>query len=1404
MNSENDDSKSTKSKPAVSYRFLPIVRRGFRPQSNDFDLNRPKKKGSSGALTGPLKTPVKLTLEARKKEGFWTTPKENAASKDVHLFGPGDVQGIDTDQIVRVEPEPRTSDFSPNYFPMIEFARPALPWLFSPERTVDDTSKRARNRPWLALVVVDKEKASLKPDAGGALPVLEAPPSELPPPSETWAWAHAQIVGESDSSRSVIEQEPTRAVSRLLCPRNLHRKADKNPGYIAAVVPTFEPGRRAGLGMEPYPESKSGNSKNKNATKPIGFAWTASGSKTQKLPAYYTWEFTVGDRDFETMVTDLRPAQLSTSDAGTRKVDVSHPGPEKLIPNAPEDQTIDQVGALKSPALEVVTSKSGQQSAPTVDTYDSNRKRLLRVCLNKPHTLTSGPSSKVKKPVVGAPLYGQWYVDVDQVTGTHKWFTQLNEDPVFRIAAGFGSAVVREHQEEYMSMAWDQAGALEEVNRLLRAGQLSRATSNRIHRALRDDVGTGTSQELSRLLQFTRPVQGSLPDTESGTGDIGRSLKSKLTAEIAFPESVLSPAYRRLTAPRGALTRNANLSPRATGVPSSSPIPPTAFVDEFVSRRLTATDLEEELDPRVVSLDEMGMAFASLDPEFVFPDESGTAKAWPRQPLMGELDGGSPPSMTTRRIRDASDASMALSGSTDASGSAADGSAVQGGTVDPVGTGTIDTLPDDVLRIHRFGTWAQSLPSRQITPEEIRTAQPSDEGAFVLRNVDTQLESGIAHAKHSLDEIRKLSGASRSADGDVSATDGGSLGAPDIDPDQVKRASDSVRAVGTNTFEQLNRTLDNLLSTRPGAVPAAIENDKGSFVQGIVDHHQAATAALDRLRTDPETGERVDPGGDSPVDAGEVLGVHPGVDPNTGPSDFGDDQDLVSAAEAHMLEVLERLERLRGSINFGNEVLEPPADVGGVEEGGRPPIEDPRSILELLDPDVTIPETVLPKIDIDGTGVSGQEGSDSSGTSLRTRQDPLAPVSWAPSFDQPMFNPLRKLSEQYLMPGADDIPRDSIGALATNPAFIESFMVGLNHQFARELLWRRFPTNRSGTYFRKFWNDTGNPSATPEPDISKIQQWSNTDLGGNIGTPSVVLIVRGEVLRRFPNTSIYMARAKWTSNGRRVARVEEASHVTEEDASSKHIKFPNFRGNLDPDIAFMGFNLTPSEALGGSLPSGNVPEKIKEMDPGKRPKPGWFFVFEEPMGETRFGFDLAKDADGKKGTTGSTSNKKGSSPKGGKQSKPTPPMGIYENESNAKNKTPAKPVTEQRLTNQGEVAWNGLSWDHLTKGDPSNLTHVNVWNSVPGGNQDPSKGPITESNTWRVTREQAKKLHSKYKEIKPDLESSYAVWGRNSAHMARITFQRPVRVTIHADDLLADEAESDAWKSSQISEEGSE
>lgn len=222
--------------------------------------------------------------------------------------------------------------------------------------------------------------------------------------------------------------------------------------------------------------------------------------------------------------------------------------------------------------------------------------------------------------------------------------------------------------------------------------------------------------------------------------------------------------------------------------------------------------------------------------------------------------------------------------------------------------------------------------------------------------------------------------------------------------------------------------------------------------------------------------------------------------------------------------------------------------------------------------------------------------------------DPIQPIMAAPQFPQPMYAPLRDLSPQYVLPGVDQIPPDTVGLLQTNHGFIEAYMVGLNHEMARQLLWVGYPTDLRGSYFRQFWDvsnyvpqrgDPTDPAQLREllKDIPPIHTWP---LAGPLGThenragtvpDNVVLIIRGELLRRYPNTIIYAAKAK-VADGKRII------DTTDE-------RYPIFGGSLPTDITFIGFNLSVADAKGGTA---TAPE-------------GFFFVFQQHPTEPRFGLE---------------------------------------------------------------------------------------------------------------------------------------------------------------------------------------
>jgi hypothetical protein len=197
---------------------------------------------------------------------------------------------------------------------------------------------------------------------------------------------------------------------------------------------------------------------------------------------------------------------------------------------------------------------------------------------------------------------------------------------------------------------------------------------------------------------------------------------------------------------------------------------------------------------------------------------------------------------------------------------------------------------------------------------------------------------------------------------------------------------------------------------------------------------------------------------------------------------------------------------------------------------------------------------------------------------------------FAPVFTEPAYTLLRAVAEEWLLPGAGDIPTDTVLLVQSNPPFVEAFLVGLNHALARELVWRRYPLAPTRTMFATFWSTTSIDSGAND-EFAPLADWpASSDLGSHTHSPDqLVLLLRGALLRRFPTTAIYLSE-------------------THADGSETHLA-PNLGGTLGADIVFLGFPLSPQEALSRTASTlGGAGG-------------GWSIVIQEAANHARFGVD---------------------------------------------------------------------------------------------------------------------------------------------------------------------------------------
>ena len=415
------------------------------------------------------------------------------------------------------------------------------------------------------------------------------------------------------------------------------------------------------------------------------------------------------------------------------------------------------------------------------------------------------------------------------------------------------------------------------------------------------------------------------------------------------------------------------------------------------------------------------------------------------------------------------------------------------------------------------------------------------------------------------------------------------------------------------------------------------------------------------------------PAGPRPIPDGAQLLTDPGGIPPTQVTSISPNRDVQLTVDGqlanwtrpdrYLVAALEAQTALEATL----ALVDPPAPAAldvlvDPAAGGSTNLAAPRtSILATLDPETTAVARTRARL----AGVPAG----------RPVEDELEPLRFTPSFPAPLFDLVRGFGEQYVLPGLDALPADAVTGVEVDDRFVNALLVGVNHEMSRELLWRGFPADLRGTAFHYFWNTKGrvpplNEVTPPDlRDIAPIAEWPPARTLGPAPTAATgrfVVVVRAELLRRFPGTVVHLAQAQ-----------RAAPNAPREPTAIE--RYPAFQGRLGDDAAFYAFDLPAADA---------------------RADPGWFVVFRQQPGEPRFGLVEALD----------------------------PEIG-------------GKPQS-----------WQLLSWAHLAT-TPQQLADM-VY--------APALAPATATPA----------------------NATGAAWGTHAADIADIALQDPVRVAVHASDMI--------------------
>ena len=1084
----------------------------FKPEDirlGDYALLPFVRTGLAAAITA---VPPAGALRASVTAGFDVVASDGAGAatpvnKTLTLYGPGDVTGIDPSQIIRREPERDTPQAEETFLAHIEFDRPDFPWLFTPLPAVGN-----RLKPWLALILVEKATSVLEPSSNERPARLTTQLGQLQDLSDSHFFAHAQCVGAkvtdlgikldlppsdpaSLAARLSDEHGPAN-LSRLICPRN----PAPSTTYIAALVPAFDCGVKAGLGL-------GGGT--------LADAWTRAADQSDAgvqivLPIYDYWEFTTAPAgDFKSLAEKLKGIAAPWA-IGRRFIDMSQPG------SGIRSMTAGSPGALQILECALYSPAMAPTNAPVDADWPSPQRTALRDRVNE------GNETNPSLPRVGPRLYARHQAGRNRIgipgapfnaaEMDASWFSQLNTNPAHRIIAGLGTRVVQRDQEPLMQAAWAQVDGVRKANQAVNWAVFAEVITTSLHDRHIAPL------ELGRLAQVTRNIHTRIKVASRPT-TMASSLATSQTAEavttIVYRRALRdsAPVAMREAAAAPGLNRNVALDDHRVpyrnpdGITGLSARGMAFFTDAQIGRVLGVTPrrARSTLTRRMNELGASGTAFTRLMTD---------AGAW----------------RAKENLRP--------------------GDALAGLLLDAVSTSLAPSV----------------LPGRAV-----------DIGprAAILAGIATAAEPLAVRAKTNLATIETM------APPQTLRTDVMTMAAPHLNEPGVVVSRPSAAATLRDTTLPATR-LDGSM-----AVVGPRLNDPGAAFGPSVGLGGLRGATLFAMNLPPLGRPVVPEIIDRPQVVAPVNRRNPGGAGVTAaapiPPEKRFEQPLTvtiatAIAQLNLLPPARLVDSLRKMVT--GLVTAPP-----MTTELRPLAITKPQLLAELNPSRLARKAFWGRV-LDLPDTVPQDWFNS---------DALRPIMAAPVFNRPMYQALEAYDRDWLVPGLGSIPqRNFVTLLKVNASFCESFLIGASDEFGRELLWRDYPTDQRGTYFRRFWD------ADADELTKKVHRFAlDVPLGGHFalggtavgGAERLVLVLRGDLVRRYPDLVAAAVQDANPADG----KIEFGQNS---DASIL------FTAHLAPDFKLVGFDLTEAQ-----IASGN-----------------WWFLLAENPTAPRFGLSVENNA----------------------------------------------------------------------------------------------------------------------------------------------------------------------------------
>ena len=1171
--------------------------------------------------------------DKKKKDNKESEPQKSEQvdllqSKRVDLVGPGDVLSIGSHAVIKSVPTDMSTGFSKDYMPYVEFWEPDFLWRYTPAapqtvetpNDVSGSSVSTKLRPWLSLIVCESSCCKLANGQDGHSTVALTIQDEetyaqiFISPNETWRMAHAQ---------GCTPEEPD--FCRLIATRRFDIK-DKTPmplkpdtEYTVMLIPTFETGRLKGLGMD---------CANVLAQKS---AWENTLEQQKKehanplsFPVYYSWTYTTGDVSFDTLVQSL---QVTKPEDSAIKVDVTHMGNGFDYTTLPKNQ-VPERKVMDMPAT--VRTLGQMPAVPFPDANDKNenclRKRLEELLAKSPvfydnvSQVSSLPACcldyEKDDPWITPPVYGAKHamaVSIDNRSNLRTpWIQQLNLDMQYRAVAGLGKRVVQMNQEEFVNRAWKQIDVVQELNRRLRMALASYKNNISTQSRMYEWMKGGSEHFIANLMQ-------NLPSSKDMETSDGVSLSSILK-DKGIPESFASASFQRISETMLHMDMTSMMENIARGQEFKfyyATPEHRVYVNQLINMgRIFYKAMIDYCFYQLFVSDEHPLS------RFLYIKGNGAIenRTFVREQhiveTLKESDGTIKRSVKNRKpytiisdqildfynyycFKEAGAKKYVYDSDISSWELKSDYEAIQ------MYESMIRYQKSDGFKFSTFG-YLKDKPSEGICVcglhKDIYKKYFGDRKPVTLLGsksvaqgtknyvyfVSLQEDSIVSERKYHCYSYSNSDGTKELLlnKGTVYLDMGGYPSTMYVPLDRSYHMLCYANYKKKNKGNTIYKLRDNEWN-RYGITP-----EKQKEYRSVQEEaKKALVEANSAIYIDSEALEK----------AGKIQVFET-------PAEY-----LNSCLKPILLKSLDAADcpfeftgliQLAKKFNSLSDLLE--NELRRKNAVKKPTVSVEKKVEQLRESFLSNPTYERVKEVASNyykTFFSNKELVDYYMDELLSSKYPIMAY---PIFPEPTYHYLNALSEKFILPCVNDLPENSVAAFESNSSFIEAYLCGMNTEMGEELLWREYPTDRRGSYFRKFWDsEMGTADILKENyfDVSPLHTWEG-DLGSNMAEGKDALLIfaiKGKLMREFPDTQVYLHKANM--NIRTTPGDRSAWFSNDKDAEM----LPVMEAFLSEDVYLVGFKTTFAKALG-------VPPNKN----GQSPNWGYMLTFKQRAEDLNF------------------------------------------------------------------------------------------------------------------------------------------------------------------------------------------